>query len=486
MKKPHSSYPPLIETLLSKEEWMFFELKGIRKKPSELLESVIAFANSEWWYLILWIEDKKKAEWYDRLTGISPMPDNYAEFLRLVPQNIQPFLSIQPREVVFINPHTELEDKIIIVEVSKSNDIHSLTTGDTYIRTENGNKKIGSQEITRLKYEKWSISFEDQISKVDSLEDIDTELWTTYKRSINAKSQDDRQILKDNGLAIMDNWIRKLKFAWALLFLKNPSVQLWWKYGIKISHYYGNKPNFTGEPNFVRRPFSIEGPLLHQIESAIDYFRDIVRNAPPTLQWATFNSTILIPERAFQELITNAVIHRNYAIPNDIHIRIFDDHIEVESPWSYPGHITPANIQSERFARNPIILRTLNRFEQAPNLDIGEWVNRLFQIMKEHNLYDPYYIPPIKKPHSVEVILFNLQKIEYWDTVNKYLEDNTYITSWVAREITGINDRVDMSRLLKSRVNQWLLIQEWEKRYARYRKIAQNESLFSGPLIIEN
>lgn len=64
----------------------------------------------------------------------------------------------------------------------------------------------------------------------------------------------------------------------------------------------------------------------------MDYFRSIVKSAPPKLKGATFNSSILIPERAFQEVVTNAVIHRNYAIQNDIQVRIFDDRIEVESP----------------------------------------------------------------------------------------------------------------------------------------------------------
>lgn len=87
-------------------------------------------------------------------------------------------------------------------------------------------------------------------------------------------------------------------------------------------------------------------------------------------------------------------------------------------------------------------------------------MNRLFQIMKENNLYEPFYLPVSRKPNSVEVILLNLQKIEYRDTINNYLAHHEYITSGIARDITSIKDKVDMSRQLKSWVKQGLLIQE--------------------------
>jgi len=202
---------------------------------------------------------------------------------------------------------------------------------------------------------------------------------------------------------------------------------------------------------------------LHQIEKTIKYFRDIVKNSPPKLSGAAFSPSVLIPEWAFQEAITNAVIHRNYFIQDDIQVRFFDDRIEIESPGTYPGHITVSNIRSERFARNPLILRTLNRFQTAPNLDIGEGVDRMFKIMRERNLYEPLYFPPSIRPNSVLLILFNLQRIEYWDTVSKYLDKHYRITNSEARRITGIKDTLKMSRLLKSWVDKGLLQKVGEK-----------------------
>lgn len=162
-------------------------------------------------------------------------------------------------------------------------------------------------------------------------------------------------------------------------------------------------------------------------------------------------------DRAKREAIANAVIHRDYSIQNDIQVRIFDDRIEIESPGTYPGHITVFNIRTERFARNPVVLRTLNRFREAPNLDIGEGVDRMFKIMHENHLYQPLYIPPKIRPNSVSLILFNLQRIEYWDTISHYLDKNFKITNREMRKITGISDTLKTSRMLKSWVDKGLL-----------------------------
>jgi predicted HTH transcriptional regulator len=104
-----------------------------------------------------------------------------------------------------------------------------------------------------------------------------------------------------------------------------------------------------------------------------------------------------------------------------------------------------------------MIQRTLNRFQSAPNLDIGEGVDRMFQVMKEKNLYEPLYFPPSVRPNSVLLFLFNLRKVEYWDTVINYLDKNYRITNGEARKLTGISDTLKMTRLLKTWVSKGLL-----------------------------
>lgn len=447
----------IIKIFLDTQEWQTFECKRAAIEPAKLLETAVAFANTEGGYIVVGLEDPSKAEVNKRLLGIIENLDNISEFLKLVEKEIEPPINLWGKFELDITNVNGQPDKLFVVSVKKSNDVHSLKRGDTFVRKGRQNVKIGSTEIMRLKYEKGAITFESEKSGITTLEDLDTTLLNLYKNDTSGEGLDDWQFLKDNGLAVGQSGRFELTKAGVLLFGKNPSVVLKSKCGIKISHYYGTKPSHTGKPNFVTRPFTVEGPLLKQIEQAIEYFRNIVKNSPPKLSGASFNPTFLVPEWAFQEAITNAVIHRNYFVQDDIQIRFFDDRVGVESPGTYPGHITVENIRTERFARNPLILRTLNRFQIAPNLDIGEGVDRMFKVMKEQNLYEPLFFPPTIRPNSVLLVLLNLQKVEYWDTVSKYLDENYRITNKEARSITSITDTIKMSRQLKQWVTKDLL-----------------------------
>ncbi|MEK7073081.1 MAG: ATP-binding protein [Patescibacteria group bacterium] len=472
----------IVKALLDIQEWQTFDCKRAAIKPADLLETVVGFANADGGSIAVGLEDPAKAHGDKRLLGISENADNVSDFLKLLGKEIEPPLIQWAKfELDITNAQGQL-DKLLILNIKRSNDVHSLKRGDTFVRKGRQNVKIGSTEIMRLKYEKGAIKFESEKSGTTSLEDLDHDLLAQYKKDTSSTGLDDWQFLKDNGLAVGGNGKYELTKAGLLLFGKNPSVALTSKCGIKVSHYYGTKPTYTGKPNFVTRPFTIEGSLMKQIEQAIEYFRGIVKSSPPKLSGASFNPTFLIPEWAFQEAITNAVIHRNYFVQDDIQVRFFDDRVEIESPGTYPGHITVENIRAERFARNPLILRTLNRFQTAPNLDIGEGVDRMFKVMKEQNLYEPIFFPPTLRPNTVLLWLLNMHKIQYWDTVSKYLDENYRVINKKAREITGVNDVLKMSRLLRGWVEKGLLEKMGKAKKDRYyRKPGQEvpKSLFS-------
>jgi len=98
------------------------------------------------------------------------------------------------------------------------------------------------------------------------------------------------------------------------------------------------------------------------------------------------------PERALKEAVTNALIHRDYRLNRDVQIRIFDNRIDVSSPGLFPGRITAASIQNAgSFARNPLIVSNLREFPEPPNVDAGEGLRMMFNLMRERNLYPPQY-----------------------------------------------------------------------------------------------
>lgn len=459
-----TSFIPLINDLITRDETDSLEFKRMLKKPWDLIDSIVSLANTKGGLLVLWMEDYWKAKWLDRLIGISEWNHNYAEFLTLLVRNIQPPVTYELNEIDIVNTKWK-DDKIVIVKINASSDIYSTTWWDTLIRKDKSNRKIWSQEIIRLMYEKWTLKYENETSGIRDLSELDSEIFNEFKKSIRAH-WDDWQILKDNWLAIHDDLGRQLTKWWVLLFWKNLDILLGTKSSIRISHYKGVNPNFSDEPNFVRRPFSIEWPLRTQISKCMDFYEELSQFFPTALQanWG-FESSLIIPRFVFQEAITNAVIHRNYSVMNDIQIRIFDNRIEIESPWIYPWVITPANIMNERYPRNPLILKTLSRFDSAPNLDIWEWVDRMFQLMEYKGLFEPLYSTIDEKPYSVQVTLFNIKKPSYWNSLKKYLLQKWYIVSKELKDLIWENNVQNIQWLVDLKI----LVTEWNEEDYVYR-----------------
>ncbi len=141
------------------------------------------------------------------------------------------------------------------------------------------------------------------------------------------------------------------------------------------------------------------------------------------------------------EIITNAALHRDYSVPDDIHIRIFDNRIEVQSPGTLPGHITPDNILEERFSRNGSIVRLINKFPDPPNKDVGEGLNTAFEAMRKIKLKDPIIE---QREHFVIVFIKHEPLASPEDIVMEYLNYNDRINNSKAREICheGSENRV--------------------------------------------
>ncbi|MDP9224790.1 MAG: hypothetical protein M3P18_13255 [Actinomycetota bacterium] len=72
-----------------------------------------------------------------------------------------------------------------------------------------------------------------------------------------------------------------------------------------------------------------------------------------------------------------------------MHVRIFDNRVEVESPGRLPAHVTVETILDERFARNGQLVRLINKFPNPPNKDVGEGLNTAFAAMKRLKLREP-------------------------------------------------------------------------------------------------
>lgn len=147
------------------------------------------------------------------------------------------------------------------------------------------------------------------------------------------------------------------------------------------------------------------------------------------------------PDVTLHEIITNAVLHRDYSLATDIQIRIYDDRIEVESPGRLPGHVTTNNYLTEQFARNPKLVRLINKFPDPPNKDVGEGLNSAFEAMRKIRMKDPELV---EQDNSVVVYIRHTRLSSPEQIVVQFLEQNGTITNQIGRDLTGIRRDVQM------------------------------------------
>ena len=153
------------------------------------------------------------------------------------------------------------------------------------------------------------------------------------------------------------------------------------------------------------------------------------------------------------------MVHRDYRLNRDIHIRIFDDRVEVESPGRLPGNLTPATIEKARsMPRNSLLARHLREFPNPPNVDAGEGVPMMFAQMSAADLYEPLYREQLDAAIPTLVLtLLNEERPPLWVQVSDWIGRNGPIANAQLREISGL-DTLGASKQLKQWVAQGVLV----------------------------
>ena len=118
--------------------------------------------------------------------------------------------------------------------------------------------------------------------------------------------------------------------------------------------------------------------------------------------------------------------------------------MEIESPGKLAGHITVRNLLTEQYARNPKIVRLINKFPNAPNKDVGEGLNTAFQAMEKLRLKAPIIE---ELDNSVLVTLRHESLASPEQLVVEYMETHEEITNLVARDLTGIRSENSMKEV---------------------------------------
>ena len=111
-----------------------------------------------------------------------------------------------------------------------------------------------------------------------------------------------------------------------------------------------------------------------------------------------------VPRIVFEELIANALIHRDYFVSAPVRVFVFSDRIEIISPGHLPNNLTIENIKSGNSnIRNPVLASFATKL--LPYRGLGSGILRavkaysdiVFEDYREGNFFKVIIcLPPIK------------------------------------------------------------------------------------------
>jgi len=197
------------------------------------------------------------------------------------------------------------------------------------------------------------------------------------------------QLLEEGKRVIKkENDSYTISVAAILLFGKDPQ-RYFPRARLRFIKYQGIDEK-TGAQMNVIKDVIFEGTVLQMVKKAIEFVGTQIKEFTKLEKDGLFKTRQEYPKFVWNEIIINSVAHRDYSIKGtDIHIKMFDDRISVESPGTLPGLVRLNNIRNVHFSRNPKIATLLKDYEYVK--EFGEGVDRMYREMAELGLPEPEY-----------------------------------------------------------------------------------------------
>ncbi|PYQ28083.1 MAG: ATP-dependent DNA helicase RecG [Acidobacteria bacterium] len=413
------------DLILALPEGHFHDLKSRDIAPGKLTKTIAGFANAAGGELYVGIDERtgpggaKIRSW----RGFADPEEANG--------HLQAFEQVSPLgtyvRATFLRSATD-SGLVLQLEVLKTREIVKATDGIAYVRRGAQNlPQMLEDQLARLRLDKGITSFESETVSTDPVVVTNSTVALEFLLNV-VPTAEPEQWLRKQLLLSGD----KPTVAAVLLFSELPQAILPKRCGIKLLRYR-TTDTVGARDTLAFDPITIEGWLYEQIAAAV---RETVRVVEGVQVMGPMGlESIKYPNETLHEIITNAVLHRDYSIAADIQIRVFDNRIEIESPGRLPGHITTQNILTEQFARNGVIVRLINKFPDPPNKDVGEGLNTAFQAMRALRLKDPVIED---RDSSVVVHIRHERLASPEEAILTYLKKNDEINNAVARQITGI------------------------------------------------
>ena len=371
-----------IEEVLAVEEMQVFDRKSVNIAPKVLAIPIIAFANADGGTVAIGISDKTR-----RIEGVDYDIQKLNELLRVPFDFCVPTVKVEIEKVQCID-FKGREKHVLLMHIEPSMEVHANQADEVFMRVGDKSKKLAFEERMQLMYDKGERFFEDKPVPETDIEDIDLAFVEKYIAQIGYSKTAMEYLRENKGFIKEKNGKVQISSAAILLFGKNP--QLYFpRARVRFIRYEGTEERVGTQMNVIKDVI-FEGNILKMITDAVAYLDTQIKEKTYLGEDGLFVTEEEYPKFVRQEIIVNAVTHRDYSIRGtDIQIKMFDDRIVVESPGKLPGLVKTDNIRHTHFSRNPKIAEFLKVYSFVK--EYGEGVDRMCKELEAVGLQDPEY-----------------------------------------------------------------------------------------------
>ena len=256
-----------------------------------------------------------------------------------------------------ISPRTEtvsvLGGLVLVVHVAEGmRKPYIDNEGSIWIKSSSDKRKVTSGEEIQTMYQASGVLHGDELPAHGlTIADVDTEYFKvfferTFGKSVEKQDIPLPELLRNMNLMKGD----VLNTSGALLFAKSPNVTL--------PHCLVKGVAFSGckvEAESCMDSRDILGKLADIFFKSMGF---VLGSLGPqkTTSGSTAPGDRKVPQVVLEELIANALLHRDYFMPAPIRISIFRDRVDIMSPGHLPHKVTVENITwGNAYIRNPIL-----------------------------------------------------------------------------------------------------------------------------------
>jgi ATP-dependent DNA helicase RecG len=251
---------------------------------------------------------------------------------------------------------------------------------------------LPARRLRQMLVERGMVHFESQVPPDITLDDLDQQKVAAYLKALDFHgSEAPEEVLlrrgclryASNGEGVNDS-VKNLRptYAAVLLFGKHP--QQWLPNATILAARFSGT---TLADTFIKQ--DISGTLPDQLRQAEVFVRENVRRVVH-LVGLERQEMSEYPLEAVRELLVNAVAHRDYNLQGDsVHLNIFSDRIEVQSPGGLPGPVNLENLLEARFSRNAVTAQVLSDLGFVERMGYG--LNRVVDVMRRNGKRPPQF-----------------------------------------------------------------------------------------------